>query len=51
MLMSAHNRTIDHGIFVVGGLGQMLKDLLPNTGFGPVAEATVGVVPVAKVLR
>jgi hypothetical protein len=49
--MGAHNSAVDHRIFVVGGLGEMLKHTLSDTRFGPSAEAPFHVLPVAQTLR
>jgi hypothetical protein len=51
VLMGTHNGAVDHGIFVVGLRCQKLKELLPDSGFGPSAEALVHVLPIAEVLR
>jgi hypothetical protein len=51
VLMSAHNGAVDHRVIVVGSLGQMLKDALPDTGFGPAGKAAVHVFAVAEALR
>jgi hypothetical protein len=51
VLMGAHNGAVDHRIFVVGIRRQKLKDLLPDPGFGPSAEALVHVLPVAEPFR
>ena len=37
--MRAHDRCVDHGIFIVGFLRQMLENPGPNAGLGPAAEA------------
>jgi hypothetical protein len=49
--MSAHNGAVDHRVLVVGSLGQMLKDAVPDTGFGPAGKATVHVFEVPEALR
>ena len=51
VLMGAHDGAVDHRIFVVGILGQVLEDALPDAGLGPATEAAVDVLPVAKTLR
>jgi hypothetical protein len=51
MLMGAHNAAIDHRIFVVGVCGEMLKDPLPHTAFGPTAEPQVDLRPITEALR
>jgi len=49
--MGAHNGAVDHGIFIVGIGGQLLKDPLPNSGFGPPGEARVHLLPRPKAVR
>ena len=51
MLMGAHDRTIDHRVFVVGIRGKILKHPLPDTRLRPSAEAPMHLDPVAKPLR
>jgi hypothetical protein len=51
MLMSPHNGAVDHGIFVVGIRGEMLKDLLPDAGAGPTGKARVNLDRIAEPLR
>ena len=51
MLMGAHNGAVDHRVFVVGVCGEMLEQPLPDTAFGPTAEPSVDLYPVAKPLR
>jgi hypothetical protein len=51
MLMSTHDGAVDHRVFVVGLLGQMLKELHPDTPLGPTAEAAVHILPTAEALR
>jgi hypothetical protein len=41
MLVSAHDGRIDHGVFVVGVLGQMLENSLPDSANGPAAELRI----------
>jgi hypothetical protein len=48
--MSAHDGAVDHGVFVVGLLGQQLKDPLPDACLCPTAEAAMHVLPVAETL-
>jgi hypothetical protein len=48
MLMGTHDGAVDHRIFVVGIRCEMLKDALPDAGFGPPAEPPVGVLPVTE---
>jgi hypothetical protein len=49
--MSAHNGAVDHRVLVVGSLGQVLKDAVPHTGFGPAGKAAAHVFEVAEALR
>ena len=51
MLVSPHNRGIDHRIFVVRIGGQSLKQSLPNTALGPPAKAGVNILPRTKSFR
>jgi hypothetical protein len=51
MLMGAHDRTIDHRVFVVRIRGKILKHPLPDTRLRPSAEAPMHLDPVAKPLR
>jgi hypothetical protein len=51
VLMGAHNGAVDHRIFIVGISGKMQEDLLPDTRFGPSAEALMHVLPIAEALR
>ncbi len=51
VLMGPHNGAVDHRVFVVEVGGKMLKHPLPDTGFGPTAEASVDVLPVAEAFR
>jgi hypothetical protein len=51
VLMGAHDGAVDHGIFVVGIRRKKLKELLPNSRFGPSAEPLVHVLPVAEAFR
>ena len=48
--MRAHDCCVDHGIFIVGILRQMLKNPGPNAGFGPAAEAQVHDAEIAEAL-
>jgi hypothetical protein len=50
MLMSAHDRAVDHRVFIVGIICEMLKDTLPDAGFCPSAQAPVHVFPIPKAL-
>lgn len=50
MLMRAHDRCVDHGIFIVGVLRQMLENPSPDAGFGPTAETQVHDAEIAKAL-
>ena len=49
--MRAHDRCVDHGIFIVGVLRQMLENPGPNAGLGPAAEAHVHDAEIAEALR
>src|SRR5215471_8368645 len=49
--MSPHDGAVDHRIFVIAIGCQVLKDALPDTGFGPAAEPPVRILPVTKALR
>ena len=49
--MAAHDGAVDHRVFIVGLRGQVLKNPLPDAGFGPTAEAAVNVLPVTETLR
>jgi hypothetical protein len=49
--MGTHNGAVDHRIFIVGVSGKMQEDLLPDTRFGPTAEALMHVLPVTEALR
>jgi len=51
VLVGPHNGAVDHGVFVVGVGGQVLKHPLPDRLLGPAAEAPVGVLPIAEALR
>ena len=51
MLMSPHDGAVDHRVFVIAVGCQVLKDALPYPGFGPAAEPSVRIFPVAKTLR
>lgn len=46
-----HDGGIDHRVFVVGILGEMLEDPFPDTGLGPVSKAGVNRLPVSEALR
>ncbi len=46
VLVSAHNGTVDHRIFVVGIGREMLEDPLPDSRLRPLAEAPVHVFPI-----
>jgi hypothetical protein len=48
MLMGANDGAVEHRVFIVGIGGQMLKYPLPDTGFGPTAEAPVHVDAIAE---
>jgi len=46
--MGAHDGAVEHRVLVVGSLGQMREDALPDAGSGPAGKAAGGIVPVAK---
>jgi hypothetical protein len=48
MLMGANDGAVEHRVFIIGIGGQMLKYPLPDTGFGPTAEAPVHVDAIAE---
>ena len=48
MLMGAHDGGVDHGIFVVRGVCQMLEHSLPDAASGPAAESRMHHAKVAK---
>jgi hypothetical protein len=49
--MATHDGAVDHRVFVVGILGEVLENPPPDTGFCPAAEATMHVLPVAEAFR
>ena len=49
--MGTHNGAVNHCTFIVGVSGEVLEDLLPDTRFGPSAEARMHVLPIAEALR
>src|SRR5580693_528605 len=51
VLMSTHDGRIDHRVFVVGVLGQILEDPLPDAGLGPAGKARMNRLPVSEALR
>lgn len=51
VLVGADDRAVDHRVFVVGIRRQIAKNLLPNAGFRPAAEAAMHVLPIAEPLR
>src|SRR5882724_2273897 len=51
VLVSAHNRGIDHRVFVVRVGCQSRKQLLPNTALRPPAKSRVNVLPWTKSFR
>src|SRR5215475_13374303 len=51
VLMSSHDGTVDHRVLVIAIGGQVLKDVLPDAGFGPAAKPPVRILPVAEALR
>jgi len=50
VLVGSDDRRIDHGVFVVGIVGQGLEKILPNAALGPARKSFVDVLPVAKAL-
>jgi len=50
VLVRPNNGAVDHGVFVVGVGGQMLKDALPHGALGPATEPPVRVLPITKAL-
>src|SRR5262252_5037939 len=51
VLMSPHDGAVDHRVLVIAIGGQVLKNALPDAGFGPAAEPPVRILPVAETLR
>lgn len=51
VLMRANDGRVDHGIFVVGVGGQVLKDFLPHSSTGPAAHARMNHPKVPKSIR
>ena len=51
MLVRPDDGAVDHGVFVVGLAGQVLKHPFPHPGLRPAAEAPVRVFPITKALR
>ncbi len=51
VLVGPHDDAVDHGVFVVGVTGEVLKQALPYPLLGPAAEPPVGVLPVPELLR
>ena len=49
--MGAHDRAVDHRVFVVGIDRQQSKDAGPDSTFGPTAVPPVRVVPVTEAVR
>jgi len=49
--MGTYNGRINHGVFVVGILGQMLKNPLPDAAPPPTAEARMHHPEIAEALR
>jgi len=50
MLMRAHNRCIDHGVFIVRIVRQSLEQILPNAFLRPARKPRVDVLPSAEPL-
>jgi len=48
VLMRPHDRAVDHGVFVVGLAGEVLKHPFPHPGLRPAAEPSVNVFPVTE---
>ena len=51
MLMRAHDGRIDHGVFVIGVLGQTLEYLLPDSAHRPSTESGMNHSKVSKTFR
>ena len=51
MLMGAHDRAVDHRVFIVGFRRQVLENTAPYTRSAPSAVASVEILPVAEALR
>ena len=51
MLMSTHDGAVDHRMLVVCVGCQMMKNLLPDSGFGQTTEASTHLHAIAKSLR
>jgi hypothetical protein len=51
VLVGPHDGAVDHQVFIFGVAGQLLEQPFPDPAFGPAAEATVGVFPIAEPLR
>lgn len=51
MLMGAHDRTVDHRVFIVGVRRQVIENAAPYSRFGPSAVAPVDILPIAEALR
>ena len=51
VLVGSHNGAVDHRVFVVAIAWQVVKDALPDPGFGPATEPSLRVLPVAESLR
>jgi hypothetical protein len=50
MLMSPHDRAVDHGVLVVGVGRHVLEQSLPHAGLGPAAEAGLHLASAAEAL-
>ena len=50
MLMGAHDRAVDHGVFIVGVARQMLEKSSPHAGLGPSRKPGVRLDRVAETL-
>jgi len=51
VLMCPHDRRVDHRVFIVGILGQMLEKLLPHSRLGPAAEPRMHHAKIAETFR
>ena len=51
VLVRPDDGAVDHGVFVVGLCGQVLKQPFPHPGLGPAAKPPVRILPITKALR
>src|SRR4051812_30321638 len=49
--MGTHDGAVDHRVFIVGVVGKMLENPLPDAGSSPTAEAPMHVLPLTEALR